>query len=298
MKCPRISVLIPCYNREAYIRQCVSSVTDQSFRDLEIIICDNASTDRTYAILEELAAKDPRIKLLRNDKNLGPIPNWKRCLDQASGEFVHWMWSDDYVEPGFYELMINGLDGADASLALASYKIYEEKMNTFRTGGHYKRFDVLEGRKIAMGVLERIPQWITSPAAWLLPTALVKEHVYNRIPVYAGYDCNRTAIGADLLMIAGCALHSERVVSCREACAVFRAHAGSISISRPTWRHFEVAKMWFLLANRLDKGLIHKVWLMLRAARIRSPRLLWHILTRWPVASGKEESVEPRKGVL
>jgi len=48
-------------------------------------------------------------------------------------------------------------------------------------------------------------------------------------------------------------------------------------------------------ANRPDKGVVHKVWLMLRAARIRSPRLIWHILTRWPVAAGKEELAEPRK---
>jgi len=284
---PRVSVLIPCYNREAHIRQCVTSVTSQSFRDLEIVICDNASTDRTYEILEELASQDSRIHLLRNETNLGPIPNWLRCLEKATGDFTHWMWSDDYVEPGFYEAMAKRLECMGASICIASHKVFREQKNEFVEGRYFQEFDIIAGTEVAQKMLARISLLTWSPAAWLLPTEAVRRNFYNQIPIYAGYDCNQTAIGADLLMIVGCALSATRVVRCREACVIFRAHAGSISISRPTWRHYEAAKIWFILLKRLDKGLSHRVWLLLRAARIRSPRLVWQIVTRQRVAEGK-----------
>lgn len=280
MSHPKISVLIPCFNREDYIRQCVGSVINQSFRDIEVIVYDNASTDHTYEIVREIAAQDDRIKLFRNEMNLGPIPNWQCCLKEAQGDYIHWMWSDDYIESGFYETMMQSLEHSGASLALSSHKLLRDDKYEIQGCLNLKGFDVFTGKHVVQGLLARVPWWPVSPAAWLLPAPLVRKHFYTHIPVFAGYDCNQTAIGADLLMIAGCALNSERVVRCHEAYAVFRAHGGSISISRPTWRHYEVAKLWFIIKNRLERGMSHTIWLALRAARVRSVRLFVYVLVR------------------
>lgn len=268
---PRISVLIPCYNREKYIQQCVKSVIDQSYENLEIIICDNASTDQTYTILKGLASKDSRIRLSRNEKNIGPIPNWRKCLEQASGEYIHWMWSDDYVEPRFYECVLNGMAKCSASMALASHKMFMDVDGRLLKIMNRSEFDLLPGSSVAKKMLSRKPPWTVSPAAWLLPSVSVRSHFFDRIPVVNGLDCVSKAIGIDLLMIVGAAFDAQQVVRVPEACAVFRSHAGSISIRQPTWRHYEAAKIWFILKYRMEQERwINKCWLIARALRIHA----------------------------
>src|SRR4051794_25721886 len=100
---PLISVLIPTFNREKYVYDCIASALRQSFIDIEVVVSDNASTDRTVAIVEEFARTDARVRLLRHSTNRGPTPNWAECLRAARGRYVHWLWSDDTIEPGFYE---------------------------------------------------------------------------------------------------------------------------------------------------------------------------------------------------
>jgi glycosyltransferase involved in cell wall biosynthesis len=287
---PLISVLIPCYNREKYIGQCVTSVIDQSYRNLEIIICDNSSTDQTYTILKGLAAKDSRIHLLRNERNIGPVPNWRKCLEQARGEYIHWMWSDDYIEPGFYGELLQNMMQMSASVGLANFKVFRQSTGNCVQGKYFSYFTANDGKSVAKGLLARRPLWAVSPAAWLLPAHLVRKHFYDKIPQYNGYNCNTTAIGADLLMIAGCCMEVQKVIFCQDTCAVFRVHPESISISRPTWRHYEAAKIWFLLATRLQQGCVSKCWLTLRALRIRSLRLTAHCLFQLPTKMGLQNA--------
>jgi len=269
MNNPLISVLIPCYNREKYIEQCVSAVTSQSYKHLEIIICDNASTDTTYSILQKLAAEDIRIKVMQNQTNLGPIPNWKKCLQAATGQYIHWMWSDDYIEPEFYQNMVCTLQSTNASVVLAKHKVFIENTNQMLEGYCYIDFDILPGNKVMHEMLLRRSAWAVSPAAWLLPATCVKKYFYDQIPVFGIYNCNRTAIGADLLMIAGCCKDSESVAFCKDACVVFRAHPNSISMSRPMGHHYELAKLWFIISHKQYCNLRYRYQLLKRAKRVK-----------------------------
>jgi glycosyltransferase involved in cell wall biosynthesis len=285
---PKISVLVPCYNREAYVRQCVTSALSQSFGDIEVVCSDNASTDRTYAILQELAARDARVRLLRNDTNLGPLPNWRRCLEHARGAYVHWLWSDDYLEPFYYERMLARLERAAAALGVSPANYYLEAESRFAPYPFAKPFDVLPGRNVGRAMLSRRPPWSVSPASWLIRTDLVRRNFHDRIPVFSGLDCNRTAIGCDALMIAGSALAADRVTFCADARVVFRRHPSSIAVVTPTWRHYETAKLWFLVRSGEDRGLPRRAWMLARAVRIRAPDLARFILTRREPPEGKE----------
>ena len=80
---PRVSVGVPVYNGERFIRQTLDSLVDQSFKDLEIVISDNASTDGTAAICEEYARRDDRIRYVRNERNVGLAKNFNRVVERS-----------------------------------------------------------------------------------------------------------------------------------------------------------------------------------------------------------------------
>ena len=72
---PRVSIGLPVYNGENYLQDAMRSVLDQTFDDLELIVSDNASTDRSAEIAQDLAAADRRVRYFRNERNLGAAPN-------------------------------------------------------------------------------------------------------------------------------------------------------------------------------------------------------------------------------
>lgn len=102
-----ISVIIPVYNSEKYLRKCLDSVINQTYKDLEIICVDDCSSDNSLAILNEYAQRDSRIKVLRNESNINVGPSRNRGLDAATGKYVHFMDSDDWLELDAYETLMN-----------------------------------------------------------------------------------------------------------------------------------------------------------------------------------------------
>lgn len=103
----KISVIIPVYNVEKYLRQCMDSVINQTYKNLEIICVNDASTDSSADILEEYASKDGRIIIINNEINskLGPTRNYG--MEYATGEYVHFLDSDDWLELDAYEKLVN-----------------------------------------------------------------------------------------------------------------------------------------------------------------------------------------------
>jgi glycosyltransferase involved in cell wall biosynthesis len=100
---PHVSVGLPVYNGERYVSQAIESILSQTFPDLELIISDNASTDATERICREYAAKDPRVRYYRSDRNRGAAWNNNRVVELARGEYFKWQAHDDYCDPGFLE---------------------------------------------------------------------------------------------------------------------------------------------------------------------------------------------------
>jgi len=100
---PLVSILIPSFNREDYIAATLESALSQTHTNIEVIICDNASTDSTASIVRSFVKRDPRVFFFEQEKNLGPVLNWEECLKRAKGVYTHILWSDDLVEPRFLE---------------------------------------------------------------------------------------------------------------------------------------------------------------------------------------------------
>jgi glycosyltransferase involved in cell wall biosynthesis len=115
---PRVSILVTTFQRANFLKDCVQSIQASSVQDFEIIVVDDASTDRTYEIAEELASADPRIRLYRNAENLGQFRNRNRAATLAAAEFLKYVDSDDVIYPYSLEVMLNAVT-KDDDIALA-----------------------------------------------------------------------------------------------------------------------------------------------------------------------------------
>lgn len=111
-----ISVIVPVYNRQEYIEECVESLFAQTYKNLEIILIDDGSTDKSLEICKKFAKNDSRIKLLESNHS-GVSAARNAGLDAACGEYVFFLDSDDIIHPSLLEALINGISGTDATMA-------------------------------------------------------------------------------------------------------------------------------------------------------------------------------------
>src|SRR5262245_43834597 len=107
---PLVSVCLPVYNGERHVEHAIASILDQSYRDLELIISDNASTDRTGDICRAAAARDGRVKYVSADVNCGLAGNFNRAFAFAKGRYLMWLGHDDVIAPAFVARCVEALD--------------------------------------------------------------------------------------------------------------------------------------------------------------------------------------------
>ena len=112
----KVSVILPVYNVEAYIKKCLETLQSQTLKELEFIFIDDKSPDNTIAILENAAKEDGRIIILRNERNMGPGPSRNRGIEIARGEYLNFMDPDDYVDLDFYEVLYDYAKEKDADV--------------------------------------------------------------------------------------------------------------------------------------------------------------------------------------
>ena len=123
----RVSIALPVYNGEQYIKEALDSILNQTYKNFELIISDNASTDGTEAICREYAAKDARIRYFRQDENIGSGPNFHFAWEQSEGEYFKWSAHDDVIAPKFLETCIDALDkNPDAVLCYPRVKVIDK----------------------------------------------------------------------------------------------------------------------------------------------------------------------------
>lgn len=115
---PKLSIGMPVYNGEQLLADALTSILSQTFSDFELIVCDNASSDRTAEICREFAAQDGRIRYVRNQHNLGAIPNFNRVASLARAPYFKWSANDDLIAPTFLAECIDILEN-DPTVVLA-----------------------------------------------------------------------------------------------------------------------------------------------------------------------------------
>ena len=117
---PLVSIIIPVYNVEPYLKECLDSVVNQSYKNLEIILVDDGSTDNSGIMCDDYASGDERIKVIHK-KNEGLNYARKTGFENSTGEYISFLDSDDVIEKNFVKYLIQSIIGADAEIALCSY---------------------------------------------------------------------------------------------------------------------------------------------------------------------------------
>ncbi|WP_168201338.1 glycosyltransferase [Qingshengfaniella alkalisoli] len=165
---PTISVIVPVYNVEKYIRECITSIQAQTFKDFEIIAVVDKSEDRSQVILEELAEHDPRIRILELPENVGPGFARNRGLDAARGTYIHFIDPDDYMPSRHHFDAVNEAIANDLPDMIRGRKAYEQLENEDGTitGRRQDKVETYFNEPFAMQSLTSRPEILHSRHFW------------------------------------------------------------------------------------------------------------------------------------
>jgi glycosyltransferase involved in cell wall biosynthesis len=125
---PLVSVGLPVRNGEQYLTEAIESILSQTYRSLELIICDNASTDGTEEICRRFEAADDRVRYFRNESNLGVPLNFNLAVERASGEYFRWSADDDLLQPEYLARCVEVLRrDPEVELCHSQVKVIDEE---------------------------------------------------------------------------------------------------------------------------------------------------------------------------
>lgn len=183
---PVLSIGMPVRNGARWIESALRSILEQDFREIEVVICDNASGDETVSICRRIAAEDARVRVHENSENLGGAGNYNRVFELARGSYFKWAAHDDLCAPGFFSRCVALLeDHDDAVVAFPRTRYVDEQGGFMRDSEEGLSIDAAEPAARALQLLELAD---TSDDVWmsifgiyrsaaLAPTPRIATHV-------------------------------------------------------------------------------------------------------------------------
>lgn len=249
-----VSILIPVYDREHLIEEAVLSALNQTYENIEIVIVDNKSTDNTWEVLQRLASQDNRIKIFQNETNIGPVRNWKRCIDEAGGKYGKILFSDDVIYPNFLEKALELID-EEVGFVFSSVAMGENVNNT-KTAYKFKENSGLYNINDFFDASLYGGDVPVSPGCALFHLDYLKENLLLDIPSPSINDFLNHGAGPDLLLYLNTFNKYKKVGFIDEPLTFFREHEGSFSISDKSKHLFKCyvqAKILFA-KSYLDKN--------------------------------------------
>lgn len=195
-KNPLISVIVPIYKVEDYLQECIESIINQTYDNLEIILVDDGSPDRCPVLCDEYAQKDGRIKVIH--KSNGGLSDARNAgLDACTGEIVSFVDSDDFIDPIMYENMINAMLKFDADVVRCDFRMYGGRK--YREHSAYlksKEYTILKGYEPLKAMLS----WRIHCSTW---DKLYKKEFIDKIRFMKG-RLNEDIIYHFSLLKSGC----------------------------------------------------------------------------------------------
>lgn len=143
---PLVSIIIPIYNLADYLTQCLDSVQGQSYKNIQVLLVNDGSTDASLAVCQEYARRDSRF-LVIDKANSGVSDSRNRALDRAEGKYIQFLDGDDWLTPDATETLVHAAESTGADLVLAHfYRVADERM---APRGHIKKEQVLTRQEFA-----------------------------------------------------------------------------------------------------------------------------------------------------
>ena len=225
MNHPLVSIGLPVYNGEKYLEEALDSLLSQTFKDFELIISDNASTDKTGDICQCYLEKDDRVRYYRSETNLGMHRNWNYVFELSSGKYFKWAAHDDLYAPQFVEKCVDILD-RDASVVLCSTrtKIVNENGQFLKNYDVFVTADLLKPHERFYNMLA-VDHWCFQIFG------VIRSDVLKETPLHGYY------FGSDRNLLAELCLHG-RVYEVPEYLFLRRDHPAA-STSLETLHHWE-----------------------------------------------------------
>lgn len=224
-----ISVIIPVYNVEAYLHECIDSVINQTYKNFEIILVDDGSTDSSGKICDEYVEKDDRITVI-HQKNSGPSKTRNTGLENANGKYIYFLDSDDFIENNALELLINTAESNDADLVFFDARSFSDD------GAEIKQGYVVKGTyepKSGYEILTRLHDNKDYHCAIYLLFIKHQLLIDNKISFLESAYCSE-----DMLFTYQIYCSAQKAVQCKNTLYHRRYRANSIVTSNKTQRHF------------------------------------------------------------
>jgi glycosyltransferase involved in cell wall biosynthesis len=226
-----VSILIPVYNRVNLVGETIESALIQTYKNIEVIIVDNYSTDGTWELLQQYIRKDNRIQIFRNKENIGPVRNWLKCIDLASGQFIKILWSDDLIEPSFISECISFIDG-DMAFVITGIKTIGDAKQKNQIAYSKNVYQKLSSDKYLKETLVFDPyKYPVSPGCALFRRKDLLENLIIDVPNNDNLVSSNTGAGTDLLLFLLIAQKYSNIGIINKRLSIFRTHIDSISVS-------------------------------------------------------------------
>lgn len=278
---PLISVIVPCYNVEEYLPKCVESILNQTYRNLEILLVDDGSPDRSGEICDEYAVKDTRIKVIHKE-NGGLSDARNVALDVMKGEYVTFIDSDDYVALDYVESMCKQAQESGAEIVVTNWTIFYEGKEP--TANHkFKIKKKIFTQEEALVTMFYQKDFDTAAWSKLYKSTLFE---YQRFP--------KGLISEDLATVYLLMMNCEKISWNNYPCYYYMLRPTSIEgvgFNPPKYESY------LKIINQFEQDKVHTSQKVSKAINCRIVSLLFHLLLGMP-AEGEEGKIYIIKSLL
>ena len=263
----KVSILIPVFNREQFISECIQSALNQTFTDLEIVVVDNASDDSTWEICQRFSEQDSRVRVYRNDRNIGPVRNWQRCIDEATGEYGKFLFSDDLIFPNFLSETLPKLSDESIGFVSTAAFIGTELENSEVCYASSQSAEMISTEKYLGRLANGYPAVPVSPGAAIFRMADIRKNLLLEVPTEVLHDFTKNGAGPDVLLFALTVKDYASILMLNQPLVFFRKHAGSFSVANDesaVTEGYRLALGWFFRKHSSLKhwaSFLAKIWL-------------------------------------
>ena len=233
----KVSVIIPVYNVEEYLHDCMESVVNQTLKDIEIICVNDGSTDNSRKILQEYADKDSRVKII-DQENQGQGVARNNGIAVSTGEYLGFVDSDDWIDPDMYEVMYNNAKKFDSDLVETHCRLYNDYYKNFKILKHAgplpvdRVFDYRIYKRYLFGTF-------TAPWNKLYKSSLVKENNIQFAKFRRTEDC---------IFAIKSRVFSKKITYVDKPLYVYRIRTGSVEHKKTE----EVLNLYCILKEIID----------------------------------------------
>lgn len=238
LEMPTVSIIVPVYNTEKYLNKCLNSLVNQTFKAIEIVCFNDASTDNSLEILNSYSLKDPRVKVINSSTNVKQGGGRNRAIKASNGRYVAFVDSDDWVDTHYIEFLYTSLSSAGADISICD--LFESINGVNNEISHL-------GKNIKQETYF-IKQKILRVGCHLCCCLFKRELFFNNnlfFPENVIYEDN--AIGAALYLSA------EKIVKIDNALYFYRCDNASTTRSKNNLKYFDRLETAVMLLNHVRR---------------------------------------------